>query len=164
MHTTIFSTHGACVLQNTLSPVFSEGSSSSLRGDPASSFPLAWWVACGFECTLLITCSFGQALIRPGLRQVLLCLRGILVIERRPRPNLVDMIYFGRQQSKTMKTKPAKITQAHTRTRKEEVRDALDKKLALAETGSSRFYSCKIKCLSPYFVNSRNTEDIENTA
>lgn len=88
-------------------------------------------------------CSFGQALIRPGLWQVLLCLHGILVIERRPRPKLVHMIYLYLWRQQNHKNEARKIrkqthTQAHTRTQWEKVRDALDKKLALAESGSSR--------------------------
>lgn len=151
MHTTIFSTHGLCAAvwstvcawpwQSTLSPVFSEGSYSSLRDDPASSFPLAWWVACWFECTLFIMCSFAQALIRPGLWQVLLCLHRILVMERRQRPNLVHMIYLWRQQNhknEARKIRKQTHIQARTPIRKAGARAALDKKLSLTESGSSR--------------------------
>lgn len=137
----MWSTVCAWPWQSTLSPVFSEGSSSSLRDDPASSFPLAWWVACWFECTLFIMCSFGQALIRAGLWQVLLCLHRILIIERRQRPNLVHIIYLWRQQNQkneARKIRKQTHMQAHTQIRKAEFRDAREKKLSLTESGSSR--------------------------
>lgn len=86
-------------------------------------------------------CSFGQALIRPGLWQVLLCLHRILIIERRQRPNLVHIIYLWRQQNQkneARKIRKQTHMQAHTQIRKAEVRDAREKKLSLTESGSSR--------------------------
>lgn len=113
LRATMWSTICTWQWPNTLFSVFSEGASSSLWDNPHLLFPLAWWVACWPERTLLSTYSFGQALIRPRLWHVLLCLQGVLVIERRQRPNRVHLIYLWRQQNYEKETHTTRKTNAY---------------------------------------------------